>query len=149
MVVEDGIRPFMDLTDQQQRTLMRVLVVVVGAVAYWSALDEGSSLVQLLLGSYGIICQLAPPVIAALYWSRATTAGVVAGLLAGAGTAVFFFMFGDLRPLDMHEGILGLMIHVPVLIAVSLATTPQSADHVAAFVRYGGAESTESEVRHV
>ncbi len=149
VVVEDGVRPFLDLTDQQQRTLMRWLVVAVGAVAYWFALDEGSSLVQLLLGSYGIICQLAPPVIAALYWSRATTAGTVAGLLAGAGTAVFFFMFGDLRPLDMHEGILGLMIHVPVLIAVSLATTPQSTEHVAAFVRHGGAEPTESEVRHV
>ena len=148
VVVEDGVRPFVDLSDQQQRTMMRVLVVAVGLVAYWQALDSESSLVQLLLGSYGIICQLAPPVLAALYWSRATTAGAIAGLLAGASTAVFFFVFGDLRPLDLHEGILGLLVHVPTLIAVSLATPAQDAAHVTHFVGSGTELPPEQEVQH-
>lgn len=148
VVVEDGVRPFMDLSDEQRRTMMRVLIVVVGLVAYWQALDAESSLVQLLLGSYGIICQLAPPVLAALYWRRATTAGAVAGLLAGAGTAVFFYIFGELRPLDLHEGILGLMVHIPVLIAVSLATLAQDTEHVADFVESGTEALTGAEVQH-
>ena len=86
--------------------------------------------------------------LAALYWRRATTSGAVAGLLAGAGTAVYFYIFGELRPLDLHEGILGLVVHIPVLIAVSLATPAQDAEHVAHFVESGTDPSTGPEVRH-
>jgi SSS family solute:Na+ symporter len=41
----------------------------------------------------------------------------------------------ELRPLDLHEGILGLMVHIPVLVGVSLATRPQDRDHTEAFLR--------------
>ncbi|RMH12004.1 MAG: sodium:solute symporter family protein [Gemmatimonadetes bacterium] len=142
VVVEDGVRPFWSLSDAQQRLLMRVLVVAVGAVAYVFALDEDSSLVELLLGSYGIIAQLAPPVVAALYWRRATTAGALAGLVGGSAVSVFFYLNGHLRPFDLHEGVLGLLAHVPLLVLVSLATPPQEAPHVRAFVeeRGGSAE---------
>lgn len=137
VAVEDGVRLFVPLTDAQQRLVMRGLIVLVGAVAYAFALDEQGSLVGLLLGSYGIICQLAPTVLAALYWRRATTAGALAGLLAGSATAVFFFLNGSLRPLDLHEGVMGLLVHVPTLVLVSLGTAPQDVEHVSEFV--GGA----------
>ena len=92
----------------------------------------------LLLTSYGIICQLAPPIIAALYWRRATTTGVIAGFSTGSLTAAFFFLTGyfgtDLRPFDLHEGLLGLIVHVIVLITGSLATKPQDSHHASAFV---------------
>ena len=90
VTVEDGIRPFKSLSDTQQRRLIQVFVVVVGAIAYGFAVTEGVSLVVLLLTSYGIICQLAPPIVAALYWPRATTAGAIAGFTAGSVTAAFF-----------------------------------------------------------
>ena len=134
VAVEDGLRLFVPLTDAQQRLVMRGLIVLVGAVAYVFALDDQGSLVGLLLGSYGIICQLAPTVLAALYWRRATTTGALLGLLAGSATAVFFFLNGSLRPLDLHEGILGLLVHVPTLILVSLASAPQDGDHASGFV---------------
>ena len=50
-----------------------ILVVIAGAAAYFFAVLESISLVVLLLTSYGIIAQLAPPVLAALFWRRATT----------------------------------------------------------------------------
>jgi len=134
VVVEDGIGPFRTLTDGVQRALMRILVIAVGAFAYVAALDGGSSLVQLLATAYGIISQLAPPIVAAMYWRRATTAGVVAGLVAGWVTAGFFYLHPALRPFDMHEGVLGLIVHVPVLVGVSLATERQASEHVEAFV---------------
>jgi SSS family solute:Na+ symporter len=137
VAVEDGVRPFARLDDRQQRMLMRVIVVAVGVAAYASAIDEDSSLVQLLLTSYGIIAQIAPTVFAALYWRRATTSGAVAGLIAGALTSVFFYQNPELRPWELHEGILGLLVHVPILLGVSLATRPQARDHVEAFVRPG------------
>ncbi|MCY4573692.1 MAG: sodium:solute symporter family protein, partial [Gemmatimonadetes bacterium] len=135
VVVEDGVQPLKPLSDRAQRTLMRVLVLVVGGLAYMSALYEGFSLVDLLLASYGIICQFMPSMVAALYWRRATTAGVLCGLIAGSAVSVFFFLFPELKPLGMHEGILGLVVHLPVLIAVSLRGTPQDSDHVDGYLR--------------
>ncbi|MFH1762674.1 MAG: sodium:solute symporter family protein [Gemmatimonadota bacterium] len=122
VAVEDGIRPFRTLDDRQQRLLMRWLVLAIGAIAYFFALYEGVSLVVLLLSSYGIIAQFTPPLISALYWKRATTPGIMSGLLAGSAVTLFFFFQGDLRPLDLHEGILGLLVHIPVLVVVSLLT---------------------------
>ncbi|MEO1731070.1 MAG: sodium:solute symporter family protein [Pseudomonadota bacterium] len=137
VTVEDGIRPFRSLSDEVRRRLIQGFVLLIGAVSYAFAISEGMSLVVLLLTAYGIICQLAPPIVAALYWRRATTAGVVAGFVAGSSTAAFFFLSGylgfDLRPYDLHEGMLGLMVHIPVLVGVSLLTQPQSAEQWDAF----------------
>ena len=130
VVVEDGVQPVRQLSDRSRRTLMRVLVLVVGGLAYMSALYEGLSLVDLLLASYGIICQFMPSMVAALYWRRATTAGVLGGLVAGSAVSVFFFLLPALKPFGMHEGILGLIVHLPVLVGVSLAGPPQDKEHV-------------------
>ena len=134
VVVEDGVQPFRELSDSGQRLLIRILVVAVGGVAYLFALVEGFSLVDLLLASYGIICQYMPTMVAALYWRRATTAGVVSGLLAGSAVSVFFFLMPELKPLGMHEGILGLIVHIPVLLTVSLRGTPQEDEHVEGYL---------------
>jgi SSS family solute:Na+ symporter len=50
---------------------------------------------------------------------------VLAGVVTGWATAGFFYFNASMRPFDMHEGVLGLMVHVPVLIVVSLLTRPQ------------------------
>jgi len=131
--VEDGVAKFVEIEERQQRRLMQLLVLVTGATAYYFALDPDSSLVLLLASAYGIISQFAPPVLAALYWKRATTLGVLAGLVAGAVTAFFFWQNPELKPFDMHEGILALLVHVPVLIGVSLATAPQDSEHLRDF----------------
>ena len=73
-------------------------------------------------------------IVAALYWKRATTTGVLAGLAAGMATAVFFVLNPSLRPLQIHEGILGLVVNIVVLITVSLVTRAQTDDHASAFV---------------
>ncbi len=134
VAVQDGVQPFRPLSDRGQRMLMRVLVVAVGAFAYLFALNEEFSLVDLLLASYGIICQFMPAMLSAMYWRRATTAGVVSGLLAGSAVSVFLFLYPELKPFGLHEGILGLIVHVPVLIGVSLAGKPQAEEHVAGYV---------------
>ncbi len=144
VVVEDGVQQFVKLDDGKQRLLMRGLVLVTGAAAYLLALNPGSSLVQLLATAYGIVSQLAPPVVAALYWRRATTAGVVAGLISGWVTAGFFWHYPGLKPFGMHEGILGLLVHVPVLVLVSLATRRQSDQHLAGFFEEAAPSAEEA-----
>jgi SSS family solute:Na+ symporter len=134
VAVEDGVRPFVELDETQQRLLIRILIVIAGAAAYFFAVSEGISLVVLLLTSYGIIAQLAPPVVAALFWRRATTPGVIAGLLAGGLATLVFFFWPALKPIELHEGLFGLITNVPVLILVSLLTRVQDRALVEAYV---------------
>lgn len=134
IAVEDGVRPFVSLTDRQQTLLMRAVVLGVGGLAYFLAIVQERTLVWLLLTAYGIIDQLAPPIYAALYWRRATTPGVLAGLVAGIATSIFFFLRPELAPYQIHEGVLGVIVNTAVLIAVSLATRPQDEAHVGRFV---------------
>ena len=134
IAIEDGIHPFVRLDERKRRLLMQILVLAVGALAYYLAIVQQASLVWLLLSAYGLIDQLAPPVYAALYWRRATTAGAIAGLLAGSATCVFLFLNPHLKPFDIHEGIVGLMINIPVLVIVSRFTRAQDAAHANSFV---------------
>lgn len=134
IAVEDGLRPFMRMTDRQQTILMRALVLLVGLVAYYLAVIQHKSLVWLLLTAYGVVDQLAPPVYAALYWKRATTAGALAGFIAGIAATIFFLLYPGLRPFQIHEGVLGLIVNCIVLYVVSVATQPQADDHTRAFV---------------
>ena len=133
VLVQDGVTQYVDLDDRAQRKLMRGIVVLTAGIAYYFALDPDSSLVALLASAYGIISQLAPPVVSAMYWKRATTSGAITGLLAGIATALFFYTNPELKPFDMHEGVLGLIVHVPTLIAVSLLTPRQDLDHLKRF----------------
>jgi SSS family solute:Na+ symporter len=147
VAVEDGVRQFRAMDDRQQRVLMRWLVLAMGGIAYFFALNNQFSLVALLLGSYGIIAQFTPPLISALYWKRATTPGVVSGLLAGSAVSLFFFFQGHLRPLDLHEGILGLIVHIPVLVVVSLLTRDPSPAETEAFLLSARGGGTRAEGR--
>lgn len=134
VAVEDGIRPFVNLDQVQQRFLIRVFVLVAGVVGYIFAISESTSLVVLLLSSYGIIAQLAPAVVAALFWRRATTPGVIAGLLVGSATTLVLFLVPEWKPVDLHAGLLGLMVHVPTMITVSVLTPAQVPAGVDAYI---------------
>ncbi len=134
VAVEDGIQPFVRLSDARARLIMRILVVAVGGLAYYLAIVQEKTLVWLLLTAYGLVDQLAPPVYAALYWRRATTPGVVAGFVAGIATTVCFLVRPEWRPFEVHEGILGVVVNTLVLVTASLLTRPQPAEHAAAFV---------------
>jgi SSS family solute:Na+ symporter len=134
IAIEDGIHPFARVGDAARRHLMQVLVLAIGGLAYWLAVLKQANLVWLLLTAYGIVDQFAPPVYAALYWKRATTPGAVSGLLAGIITTVYFFVNPAQRPFEIHEGILGLIINIAVLVTVSLLTTPQPGSLIAQFL---------------
>jgi SSS family solute:Na+ symporter len=143
VAIEDGIHPFFAVGDRHRRFLMQVLVLAIGGVAYYLAIIQRQSLVWLLLTAYGIVDQLAPPVYAALFWRRATTPGVLAGLAVGCATTVFYFANPELRPFEIHEGILGLVANVAALVVVSLLTQPQDPEHVGAYIEAALAAETQ------
>jgi len=123
VAIEDGIAPFVPIEEKRRRFLMQVLVLSIGGLAYWLAIIQQRSLVWLLVSAYGIIDQLAPAIYATLYSKRATTRGVLAGLIGGSLTSVFYFLNPALRPWEIHEGILGLVVNVTLLVLVSRVDT--------------------------
>ncbi|ARK22331.1 sodium:solute symporter [Sporosarcina sp. P26b] len=113
---------FKDLPDKTVLTIMRVGVFVIGGLAYIITIFGGQGLIVLLLGAYGAIVQFAPGVYSALYWRRATAAGVISGLVVGAALNFYFQLVAESTPFGMHAGIIGLIANVIIMIVVSLFT---------------------------
>ena len=123
-----------DLPDAVERRAIQVLVVVLGAVAYYFAVGSEMSLVALLLFSYGFIAQLFPLLVATFLWPRATPAGALSGLLVGFAVTVIWNLEPSLQWGDVRPGVWGVAANTLVFVAVSLATRPMEEEHVAEFV---------------
>jgi SSS family solute:Na+ symporter len=126
------VRPDMD--DRGERTMIRVLVVIISGIAYYFAVFSDYSLVYLLLWAYGFIAQLFPLLLATFFWPRATRPGVLAGLLAGCAVTVIWNAYPALQWQQIHPGIWGVAANVIAMVTVSLFTRPMDEEHVAQFV---------------
>jgi SSS family solute:Na+ symporter len=137
--VRDGIVPLLrrPLDDRRERLLIRVLILVLTAVAFYFAVASDISLVSLLLGSYGGVAQIFPVLIAAFYWPRATAWGAGAGLVTGIAVNILFLLQPALKPWPLHEGIYGLAANLIVLVMVSLLTRPVSAERLKDYAEAG------------
>lgn len=136
ILVKDFVRVISPdfMSGSRETTLIRWLVVAIGAVAYYLAVVSELSLVYLLLLGYGAIAQLFPMLIASLTWTRSTTAGVLAGLGAGCLITVVWNLYPQLQWQEIHPGIWGIAANVTVLVIVSLLTKPMEANHVQQFI---------------
>jgi SSS family solute:Na+ symporter len=135
--IRDGLARLVPggLDDRRERLLIRLLAVALSLVAFYFAVRSETSLVALLLGAYGGVAQIFPATFAAFYWPRATGKGALAGLVSGLAVSVFFLRFPELAPIPgIHEGLWGLAVNVPVLVAVSLATRPGDPERLRAYV---------------
>jgi len=133
--VRDGIAQMVrnPLKDTTERTLIRILVLVIGLIAYFFAVVVDISLVALLLASYGGVAQIFPVVFAMFYWKRATKAGALSGLIGGMAVNMFFLSYPELKLWPVHEGVYGLAVNVLLLVVVSLLTKPDHPDRVEKF----------------
>lgn len=123
--IRDGLSKLMPLSESSQRRWMQMVVLPIAGVSYFFAVVSDIDIVDLLLGSYGIIAQVFPLVFAAFYWPRATGKGALWGLLAAIVVNVFFFLYPELKPVPVHEGVYGLLVNLFVFITVSLSTRPE------------------------
>lgn len=127
--VRDGLAKFLPQeynTDEKQRYLIRILVIVISLLAYYFAVISEVPIVNLLLGSYGGVAQIFPLVFCMFYWKRANRPGALSGLLGGIAVTLLFLFFPEWRPFPVHEGIYGLIINISLLVGVSLATPPEA-----------------------
>lgn len=137
--VRDGISKLMRTppSDQNERLMIRILVLFIGIIAYYFAVVADISIVALLLGSYGGVAQIFPIICVMFYWKRATKWGAIAGLLGGIIVNTIFLMWPELKPLPVHEGIYGLVINILLLTSISLLTKPDPNECIKKFMDSG------------
>lgn len=71
------------------------------------------------------------PVLAAMYWKRATKTGVLVSIAGSLITAIIWNLIG--RPYGIHEILPGLMVSFLLLVGVSLLTEHSSEEEVIAY----------------
>jgi SSS family solute:Na+ symporter len=135
--VKDFAQSFLQIkmSARGETRLIRILVFVIGAIAYVFAVNSRWSLVDLLLLSYEAMAQIFPAVIAAVFWRRSTPAGVLSGLVAGCVVSLIWLVFPSLQWQQIHPGIFGLIANVFCLIVVSKATRPMDTAYVDTFMK--------------
>jgi SSS family solute:Na+ symporter len=110
------------LSDEGAAWVARLSVIGITALALILAVNSSSTLVGLLLLAYSGVAQFAPGIFLALTSRRVSSAGILAGMLAGlALAAVLIFSHRD--PFHgLNAGFIGLALNILVVIAVSSLT---------------------------
>ncbi|MDQ2908428.1 MAG: sodium:solute symporter family protein [Candidatus Eremiobacteraeota bacterium] len=110
---------------------VRALVLVCAVLSLTLWIFAKTSLVDLLLFYYNGITQLAPGVMAALFWKRVSAWAVGAGLASGEAVAAYS-LHASMGPQGINPGLMALACNVAVLVAVTLAfprITPTHGQH--------------------
>ncbi len=106
-----GVTVMRNASDKAAVAATRWSVVALSLVAYGIALLNPSSLVMMLLGAYGLIVQLFPMVMGALFFRQLKLVSVSVG--AVVGSAVFLLLdFVIDSPFGWHAGVWGLAANV-------------------------------------
>ena len=98
---------------------MRGAVFGVGAIAYLIAIFGSEGLIQLLLGAYGPIAQLAPAVYASLFFRKVSAISIIIGLILGVCITIYYQYFAESTLYDLHAGLIGLIFNVTAVFIFS------------------------------
>jgi len=132
---KDVLQPALKLSDGMTGKLARLLILpIMFLLVAPLAIAEPGSLVMILLVGLGFASQVLPAFIGMFFWPRASRLGVMAGIVAGFLVTVAFTTLWP-HPLGIHAGFWGLMINLPVFVAVSLRTPATQAEVVKRFFR--------------
>lgn len=114
-LVEDVLRPLRPRIGDRQRLLAsRATVAVIAVAAGWLGMNPASGVLDLVAYAWaGLGASFGPAVLACLFWRRTTEAGLIAGMVAGAATAVLWH--------ELDGGVFALYEMVPAFAAASAA----------------------------
>ena len=109
-----------DMTDKQELKLSRIVTGVISVFALVVALFYTNAYDALMFAWTFYAASMGLPCFAALYWKKATTPGILSGMLAGFFGSVIWKLLG--QPLNLGSTIVGVICCGVALVAVSLAT---------------------------
>ncbi|WIX34107.1 sodium:solute symporter family protein [Salinicola sp. JS01] len=120
----DIAQPLWRLSDSATaRLARRLLIPIMALIVAPVAISEPSNLVMILLVGLGFATQVLPAFIGMFVWTRASTPGVIAGIVAGFCVTLAFTLIWR-NPLGVHAGFWGLLVNLPLFVGVSLLTRP-------------------------
>ena len=109
-----------DMTDKQELRLSRIVTVIISLFALAVALFFTSAYDALMFAWTFYAAAMGLPCLAALFWKKATSPGIIAGMLTGFVTCVAWKLMGE--PLNLGSTIIGVACCGIALVCVSLAT---------------------------
>lgn len=111
-----------DASDETYSNVSRIVIIVLGAVMTYSAIEIGN-VVRALTLAYDLLSGcIFVPIFGAFFWKRATWQGALASICASAVvvvTAIYVFGFSSDLPI-----IFGLVCSVVIFVPVSLLSGP-------------------------
>ncbi|WP_339882914.1 sodium:solute symporter family protein [Vreelandella maris] len=132
---KDVLQPVLKLSDAVTGKLARLLILpIMFLVIAPLAIAEPGSLVMILLVGLGFASQVMPAFIGMFFWPRASRLGVMAGIVVGFLITTAFTTLWP-HPMGIHAGFWGLMLNLPVFVAISLMTPSTNAEVVERFFR--------------
>ncbi|GAA0845921.1 sodium:solute symporter family protein [Marinobacter szutsaonensis] len=123
VLVRDVMSPTVLKNANEARTVSvtRWSVLGLSLIAYLLALLNPGSLVMILLTAYGLIVQLFPMVIGALFMPQLRRSSVMAGALTGS-VAFLLMEFVWSSPFGWHAGVWAMLLNVVVVTGCQYAT---------------------------
>ncbi|WP_445158605.1 sodium:solute symporter family protein [Halomonas sp. E14] len=133
VLVRDVLAPtvMQRASDRAMVAATRWSVIGLSLLAYGFALLNPASLVLLLLGAYGLIVQLFPMVMGALFLPRLRRASVMLGALVGS-IAYLLMDFVWSSPLGWHAGVWAMLLNVAVVALCQVCLQPRAQGHAVA-----------------
>jgi len=106
-------------TDKQIVWVGRLVILIIGLASLWVSMKWAGMIVPLAFIAMSISMQLAPPLVAALFWEKASTRGAVIGLVAGL-IVTYLTLYIWPHPLKIHGGFWGFAVNTFILVSISL-----------------------------
>ena len=115
-------------TEKQVIRISQITMLAAVIISLLLAVNPPDVLVFLIFLAIGLIlASFAVPLIAGMYWRRATTAGAVASMVFGLAAALCFGYYDQfVEKLPMHFSIYALLLSIAAMVIASLLTKKNS-----------------------
>ena len=115
-------------SERQVVRISQICVLIAAVVSLILAINPPEMLAFLIwLGIGLMLCSFAVPLIAGLYWRRATAEGAIASMVVGLAASIGFgYYYQFIETLPMHFSIYALALAIIAMVVVSLLTQKNS-----------------------
>lgn len=118
------------VSDRAILTISRFMTITVGIAVIALALIRPATIFRLVLFAWSGAGMMAVPILAGLYWKRATWQGAVASVAAGIGAILLLTFRWEWLTFGFHPVVMAAAIATVMLLAVSLMTAPPPKEQV-------------------
>jgi len=116
-----------DTTPEFQAKFVRVVVLVLTAIALALAIYAPAMLVNLLLTGYSGVTQFFPMIVLGLFWKKATKVAAYSALIIGEALVFYLPLSGQdplaIFGLNLNAGFVALVVNMAVFVTLSLLTS--------------------------